>query len=56
MLIKRQRGWEAPGRDVTPEAVFHSRRTLMKGAAVMGGVAAFGSLGLSAACADDAEF
>lgn len=30
MLIKKRRGWELPEHTVTPEAVFHDRRRLMK--------------------------
>ena len=30
MLVKRRRGWEIPGREATPEAVFHDRRRLVQ--------------------------
>jgi sulfoxide reductase catalytic subunit YedY len=33
MLIKRKRGWELPESRVTPEAIYHERRTLLKGLA-----------------------
>ena len=33
MLLKRLKGWELPERAVTPESVFHNRRTLLKGLA-----------------------
>jgi sulfoxide reductase catalytic subunit YedY len=33
MLIKRKRGWELPESRVTPEAIYHQRRTLLKGLA-----------------------
>ncbi|MCB8879514.1 protein-methionine-sulfoxide reductase catalytic subunit MsrP [Acidisoma cellulosilytica] len=52
MLIKRLRGWEAPGRDITPEEDFFSRRAAMTSAAVIGGAIAVGGLGITAARAD----
>ncbi len=44
MLIKSRRGWEIPERDVTPEAVFLSRRALLgAGAGLIGASALPGS-------------
>ena len=54
MLIKRRQGWEAPGREITPEDVFFGRRKAMKSMALIGGAVAAGGLGLSSARADDA--
>jgi sulfoxide reductase catalytic subunit YedY len=54
MLIKRRQGWEAPGREITPEDVFFGRRKAMKSVALIGGAVAAGGLGLSSARADDA--
>lgn len=53
MLIKRLRGWENPGRDITPEADFHGRRALMKGAGAVAGAMGLGALGLRPALADE---
>ena len=42
MLIRRNKGWEIPEREATPEAVYKNRRQFLKGIAA-------GSIGASAA-------
>lgn len=54
MLIKRLRGWESPGREITPEAEFHGRRAIMKGAGALAGAVGLGAVGLRPAVAEDA--
>lgn len=54
MLIKEKRGWEQPGRAITPESVFWSRRAIMQGAAMIGAGAGLASLGAGSALAADA--
>ncbi|MBW4024899.1 MAG: protein-methionine-sulfoxide reductase catalytic subunit MsrP [Proteobacteria bacterium] len=54
MLIKRQRGWDQPGRDITPEAMFFGRRAAMSAAATAGAAAGMGVFGIRAAAAADA--
>jgi sulfoxide reductase catalytic subunit YedY len=54
MLITRLRGWETPGRDITSEGAFFSRRSAMGAAAAVGATAGFGALGIRPAAADDA--
>ena len=46
MLIKRRRGWEMPEREATPEALFLDRRSLLKGVAA-GGILAASGLGVA---------
>ncbi len=36
MLIKIPRGWEIPGREATPESVYHNRRAFLKAAGFAG--------------------
>jgi sulfoxide reductase catalytic subunit YedY len=54
MLIKRQPAWDKPGRDITPEVAFFSRRSALGAAAAIGGAAGLGALGSRPAAADDA--
>ena len=53
MLIKRQRAWDRPGREITPEAAFFGRRAAMGTAAAAAGIATLGALGIRPAAADD---
>ena len=53
MSIIRQRGWDRPGRDVTPEAAFFSRRSAIGAVAAAGAAAGFGALGIRPAAAND---
>ncbi|GAB0114724.1 protein-methionine-sulfoxide reductase catalytic subunit MsrP [Acidisoma sp. C75] len=53
MLIKTPRGWESPGREVTPEAAFWGRRAIMRGAAGIGAAMGFGGIAGSRALADE---
>ena len=54
MLITRRRDWDKPGRDITPEAAFFSRRSAIGAAAAVGAAAGFGAVGIRPAAADDA--
>src|SRR5262245_10819852 len=55
MLIKRNKGWELPESQATPEAVFRSRRQFMVGAAgtlALGGGYVSSGVALAADAAD----
>ena len=54
MLITRPRGWDRPGREITPEAAFFSRRSIMSAAVAVGAATGLGALGISPAAADSA--
>jgi sulfoxide reductase catalytic subunit YedY len=51
MLIRSRRGWELPESAATPEDIFLNRRTLLKAALAVPGIAAAGSLIAPAALA-----
>jgi sulfoxide reductase catalytic subunit YedY len=50
MLIRIPKGWEIPGGDATPEAVFLNRRSLLKAAGF------FGMEGLLAAAKEESPY
>lgn len=54
MLIKRQRGWEIPESEATPESVFLNRRRFLKGAGLGAGAIAAGTPLLMSAGRSDA--
>jgi len=56
MLIRRRKGWEISERHATPEHLFFERRTVLKGAAAIAALGAFGAASALAAGEPDSSF